>query len=489
MTNENWQEETGDMSPEALRAYGYEVVDWIADYLAHPPYPVLSTARPGEIRAALPPFAPSQPDDVGEILRDFEEVIVPGITHWNHPGFLAYFAITGSGPGILGELLSAALNVNAMLWRTSPAASELEDVTLSWLRQLVGLPDHFEGVIYDTASISTLVAIAAARHAAAPETRRAGLSAGPRLRLYTSQQAHSSVEKGAIVLGLGLEGVRKIPTDDEYRMDPHALREAIEEDLQAGWRPMCVVGTTGTTSTTSVDPIPAIADVCEEFGLWLHVDGAYGGITAMLPERAWVLDSVDRADSLVVNPHKWLFTPIDLSAFYSRRLDVVREAFSLVPEYLRTPEEDVRNYMDYGPQLGRRFRALKLWFVLRAFGREGLQSRLRKHLRLAETFASWIERSSDWQLLAPVPFSTICFRYAPPGVPEDGLDALNEEILDQVNARGRVYLSHTVLHGKYTIRVAIGNLRTTEEHIGGAWSELQAVAQLSSAASCQNRRT
>lgn len=272
-------------------------------------------------------------------------------------------------------------------------------------------------------------------------------------------------------------------------MDPHALREAIEEDLQAGWRPMCVVGTTGTTSTTSVDPIPAIADVCEEFGLWLHVDGAYGGITAMLPERAWVLDSVDRADSLVVNPHKWLFTPIDLSAFYSRRLDVVREAFSLVPEYLRTPEEDVRNYMDYGPQLGRRFRALKLWFVLRAFGREGLQSRLRKHLRLAETFASWIERSSDWQLLAPVPFSTICFRYAPPGVPEDGLDALNEEILDQVNARGRVYLSHTVLHGKYTIRVAIGNLRTTEEHIGGAWSELQAVAQLSSAASCQNRRT
>jgi aromatic-L-amino-acid decarboxylase len=381
------------------------------------------------------------------------------------------------------------LNVNAMLWRTSPAASELEDVTLSWLRQLLGLSDRFEGVIYDTASISTLVAIAAARHCAAPQTQRAGLSGGPRLRLYTSEHAHSSVEKGAIVLGLGTEGVRKIPTDTKFRMDTRALRHAIEDDMRAGWRPMCVVGTAGTTSTTSVDPIPAIADICEEHGLWLHVDGAYGGITAMLPERRWVLDGVDRADSLVVNPHKWLFTPIDLSALYSRRLDVVREAFSLVPEYLRTPEQGVRNYMDYGPQLGRRFRALKLWFVLRAFGRDGLQARLRKHLSLAETFASWIEHSGDWQLLAPVPFSTICFRYAPTDIPEEHLDALNEAILEAVNARGRVYLSHTVLNGAYTIRIAIGNLRTTEEHIRGAWDELRAAAQLSSAASCQKRRT
>jgi aromatic-L-amino-acid decarboxylase len=314
----------------------------------------------------------------------------------------------------------------------------------------------------------------------------AGRADLPALRLYCSEQSHSSVEKDAITLGIGQDNVRAIGTDAEYRMDPERLREAIAADLREGLRPFCVVATVGTTSTTSVDPVPAIADICERYGLWLHVDGAYGGVAGMLPDRRWVLEGVERADSLVVNPHKWLFTPVDLSAFYSRRLDTVRQAFSLVPEYLRTEtDEAARNYMDYGPQLGRRFRALKLWFVLRAYGREGIEARLREHIRLANEFAGWLDADPAWERLAPVPFSTVCFRANPAEYPEQELDALNEAIMNGVNATGEVFLSHTRLREGYTLRLAIGHARTEERHVRRAWELLN--YQLKSAVSAQKR--
>lgn len=472
----------GDMTPEAFRRYGYRVVDWIAGYLAKVgEYPVLAQVAPGEIRRQLPETPPIQGESLEQVLADFERVILPGITHWNHPAFFAYFAITGSGPGILGEMLSAALNVNGMLWRTSPALTELEEHVLDWLRQMLGLPPGWLGMITDTASISSLYAIAAAREAVpglrVREEGLAGRPDVPRLRLYCSEQAHSSIEKAAITLGLGLAGVRKIPTDIEFRMDAATLAAAIAEDRRAGWQPFCVVATVGTTSTTSVDPVPEIAAICQREGLWLHVDGAYAGMAAILQEMRHILAGCDQADSIVVNPHKWLFTPIDCSAFYCRHPDVLRRAFSLVPEYLRTAEgeaEAVRNLMDYGVQLGRRFRALKLWFVIRAFGQEGLAARLREHIRLAQEFAAWVDASQDFERLAPTPFSTVCFRFHPQGFSnETELNRLNEALLEAVNATGQVYLSHTKLNGRYTLRLAIGNLRTTEAHVARAWELVQ----------------
>jgi aromatic-L-amino-acid decarboxylase len=473
----------GDLHPERFRVSAHHVVDWIARYLAEPErFPVLARVKPGEVRQALPAEAPEAPEPLHRILADFERVILPGITHWNHPGFFAYFAISGSAPGILGELLCAALNVNAMLWRTSPAATELEDVVLDWLRGLLGLPGGFRGVIYDTASISTLCALAAAREAAGLDVRERGMAGRadlPRLRVYTSEQAHSSVEKGAIVLGFGREGVRKIPTDAEFRMDPTALAGAIAEDRAAGWRPIAVCATVGTTGTTSVDPVPAVADIAAREGLWLHVDAAYGGVAAILPERREVLAGCERADSIVVNPHKWLFTPIDCSALFCRRPDVLKRAFSLVPSYLQTPEGGtVENYMDWGPQLGRRFRALKLWMVLRAFGRSGIEARLREHMRLGRLFVQWVDADPDWERLAPVPFSTVVFRLRPRAWAADDprLDGLNERLLEGVNASGEVFLSHVVLRGRYAIRLAIGNIRTEERHVRRAWEILRAEA-------------
>lgn len=477
--------DSGDMDPETFRAYGHQIIDWIADYLANPDrYPVLAQVEPGQVRRQLPKQPPEELESMDAILKDLEQIIVPGLTHWNHPAFLAYFAITASGPGILGELLCAAFNVNVMLWKTSPAATELEEVVLDWLRQMLGLPPDFQGIIYDTASISSLHAIAAAREVVpglkAREEGLAGRPGTPRLRLYISEQAHSSIEKAAITLGIGQAGVRKIPVDAEFRMDPSALAQAIEEDKAAGWHPFCVVATVGTTSTTSVDPVPAIADICQQHNLWLHVDAAYAGSAAVIPEMRWVLDGCERADSIVMNPHKWLFTPIDLSAFYCRRFDVLRQAFSLVPEYLRTSEDEtVRNYMDYGVQLGRRFRALKLWMVIRWFGQAGLAARIRQHIQLAQQFAAWVDTDPDFERLAPVPFSTICFRVRPRDLAGRGdevepyLDSLNEALLEAVNRTGQAYLSHTRLRGKFALRLAIGNLRTTEKHVARAWGLLK----------------
>jgi aromatic-L-amino-acid/L-tryptophan decarboxylase len=470
----------GDMPPEEFRSHGHAVVDWIADYLAGiERYPVLARVRPGDVSASFPAEAPRLGSGMEEILADFESKIIPGITHWNHPGFFAYFGITGSGPGILGEALAASLNVNAMLWRTSPAATELEERALDWLRQMLGLPDGFLGHLQDTASTSTLVALAAAREATHLDATQEGLAGRelPRLRIYCSEEAHSSVERAAITLGLGRWGTRRIPTDVNFRMLAGALETAIEEDLAAGIAPMAVVATVGTTSTTSIDPVAEIADVCQRHRVWLHVDAAYGGAAAVVPEMRHVLAGCDRADSLVVNPHKWLFVPIDCSALYLRDRDIVRRAFSVVPEYLTTPEaETATNLMDYGPALGRRFRALKLWMTLRYFGHEGLASRIREHLRLAGLLLSWLEEEPGWEVMAPAPFSTACFRYAPGDLASAEANALNEAILERVNRSGEVFLSHTRLRGAFTLRLAVGNLRSEERHVRRAWELLRSAA-------------
>jgi aromatic-L-amino-acid decarboxylase len=464
------------VDPADFRRHGHELVDWIAEYLEHAEkYPVLARVQPGDISRALPTEAPEDPESFGAIMADFERVLVPGLTHWNHPGFLAYFAITASPPGVLAEFLSAALNQQAMLWRTSPAATELEGVALGWLRSLIGLPPTFEGVIYDTASVATMHALVAAREAALPSSRSMGLAGRrdvPRLRVYTSEQANLSIDKGMIAIGLGLESLRKIPVDRDFRMRVDALEHAVAEDRGAGMLPIAVMPTVGTTATTSIDPVGAVADLCEREGLWLHVDAAYGGVAAMLPSHAHVLDGAGRADSIVVNPHKWLFTPFDLSAFYCRRMDVVRRAFSLTPDYLQTPERgEIKNLMDTGVQLGRRFRALKLWMILRSFGARQLREHLARHVSLAHTLAEWIDRHPDFERLAPVPFSVVCFRWKPAGVPmeETGLDAANMAIVDAVNRTGEVFLSTARVGGRVAIRVAIGHLRTTEVHIRRAW--------------------
>jgi len=464
------------MDPEEFRRHAHRVADWIADYLANSSqFPVLARVRPGEISAALPATSPARGEPFDTIFSDFERILVPGITHWNHPGFFAYFAITGSAPGVLAEFLSAALNVQAMLWRTSPAATELEEVTLSWLRQLLGLPSTFEGVIYDTASISTLHALAAARERTVPSVRELGLAGRddmPRLRVYCSDQTHSSIDKAVILLGLGQQSVRKIPSDSEYRMRADALAQAVADDRAHGWQPLAVVATVGTTSSTSVDPVPAIADLCGRESIWLHVDAAYAGVAAMVPGREEILQGAELADSLVVNPHKWLFTPFDLSVLYCRHMDVIRSAFALTPEYLKTIEAaPVRNLMDTGIQLGRRFRALKLWMVLRHFGADGLRGRLAEHMRLAQLFASWVDQSPDFERLAPVPFSVVCFRAR--AQESKDTDRLNERILEAVNATGEIFISHTRLDGRYALRLAIGNLHTTESHVTRAWSLLQ----------------
>jgi len=495
---------TGDMEPEAFRRYGHQVVDWMADYLGQVgSYPVLAQTAPGDLRRALPAQPPIEPEAMETILADIDRLILPGITHWNSPGFMAYFGITASGPGILGEMFISALNVNAMLWRTSPAATELEQVTLEWLRQMLGLPEPLFGVINDTASSGVLHALAAAREALADlHIRQKGISGRPevpRLRYYASQDAHSSVDKAGIVLGVGQEGLRKIPTDAEYRMDATLLELAIQEDIAAGWLPFAVVATVGTTSTASIDPVPQIADICERYGLWLHVDASYGGSAAVDPHMQWILAGCERADSLIVNPHKWLFTPIDCSVFYTRKPAIVKAAFSLVPEYLRSDRlseasatatlpdgtrehlrqveglgDETPNLMDYGVALGRRFRALKLWMVMRYFGQEGLATRIREHQRLAQLLVQWIDADPDFERLAPAPFSTVCFRAHPRGLDDEtALEKLNEHLMENINKAGRFFLSHTKLHGKYTIRIAIGNIRTTEQDIRDLWQQIK----------------
>ena len=465
------------MSKEDFRRLGHDLIDWIADYFDNiDERPVLPAIQPGDLKAKLPTVAPAHGESMEKIIEDVDRLIVPALTHWCHPSFFAYFATSTSAPGIFGELLTAAFDNKAMLWRTSPASTELEEVVLDWLRQMMGLDKGMHGIIYDTASVSSLHAIAAAREGVEQRIREEGMSGRPDLpllRVYVSEHSHNSIEKAVITLGLGQRSLRKIPADKEFRMDARALAEAINEDKRNGHIPFCIVATVGTTSTSSIDPVREIIPIGEEHAMWLHVDAAYAGSAAIVPEFQHILDGCERADSIVTNPHKWLFTPFDLSVLYCRHMDLLKRAFSLVPpEYLRTPEQDkVRSGSDYGIQLGRRFRALKLWMVMRYFGHEGLAARIREHCRLARLFAAWVDESPDWELMAPVPLALVCFRARPKSESDDG-EALNQGVIERVNASGRALLSQTRLNDKLTLRLSIGNIRTTEAHVRDIWKLL-----------------
>ncbi|HLJ86824.1 MAG TPA: pyridoxal-dependent decarboxylase [Candidatus Angelobacter sp.] len=464
------QQDSWNRYVEDFRHAGHQAVDWIAGYLGGvSQYPVLAQVKPGELADSLPRAGPSTGETFEAILRDFDRMIMPAVTQWNHPRFFAYFACTGSTPAILGDMLAAALNTNGLHWKTSPAVAELEQVTLDWLRQWMGLPEGWTGIAYETASESTMHAIAAAREMVAPEARVNGNQ--PNLVVYTSAQAHSSVEKGAITVGMGQSNVRKVPVDAEFRMIPAELANLVRQDLAAGKRPCCVVATVGTTSTTSIDPVAEIAEIATQNGMWLHVDAAYAGAAAILPECQHILNGTQQGHSIVVNTHKWLLTPIGLSALYTPRPDILRRAFSLVPEYLHTHADPrAHDLMDYGVALGHRFRALKFWFVLRYFGLDRLQAALRSHIEWAQRLASLIDSHPDFERVAPVPFSVVCFRYK-------GTDDQNKAIEEQINATGKAFLSHTVLHGKITLRLAIGNLATTWKDIEETWEEIQRAAK------------
>jgi aromatic-L-amino-acid decarboxylase len=480
-----------DMDPERFRLAAHAVVDAMADYLATVEQrAVLPAIEPGSIRASFPGAPPERPEPLGAILDDLDRLVVPNATHWQHPGFLAYFATSASAPGILGEMWTAVLGQNPMLWRTSPIGTELEQVVVGWLRDALGLPAPFDGLLTDTASTSTLIALAAAREAAGLRAAADGLAAMARGGvpvIYASAQAHSSIEKACMTLGLGRAALRRIPVDADYQMPVDALAAAIAEDRDVGSVPIAIVATIGTTSSTSVDPVAAIADVAASEGLWLHVDAAYAGAVALVPERRGPFAGWERADSVVVNPHKWLFTPLDASLLLSRRMESVRAAFSLVPEYLRTLDQErpVHDFTEYQPQLGRRMRALKLWIQLRYFGLEGLRRRIDAHCLLAAELAAAVDANPDFVRLAPAPFSTVCLRWRPADLAgrEDEpqvrvrLDAANERLMAAVNATGEVFLSHTRLHDRFAIRVAIGNLRTEARHVDRAWELLQGEAR------------
>jgi aromatic-L-amino-acid/L-tryptophan decarboxylase len=428
-----------------FREDGQAALEWAARYLERvPELPVLAQVRPGEIRARLPTSPPEQGEPFSAVLRDLDEILLPGTTHWQHPRYFAYFGVTASEPAILAELLAATLNPVAILWRTAPASTELEGLVADWVAQLLGLPDGWHGHIEDSASTSTLAAVIAARHVTGRNV------------VVCSEHAHSSVDKAARMLGMEL---RKVPVDDEFRLRPDGL------DLADA---AIVVATVGTTSTTSVDPVSTVADACAGAGTWLHVDAAYAGAAMVCPEHRWAFECVDRADSLVVNAHKWMLTPMDCSLLWTSRRDDFRSAFSLVPEYLRTPDaEDALSLSEYGPALGRRFRSLKLWAVLRCYGRTGLQRVIREHVRLAELFEGWVRDEPGWELCAPRPFSVVCFR-------RDGSDDENEALLERVNATGEIFISHTRLNGRYVLRLAIGNERTTEDDVRHAWDVIRA---------------
>jgi aromatic-L-amino-acid decarboxylase len=467
----------GDIPPDIFRKHLHELADWIADYRENIANQRISpAAKPGAIISALPTSAPEAGEPLEQIFADVDRLIVPGVVHWAHPQFMGYFGCTTNAPGIFAEMIAAALNVNAMTWRTSPVATELETVVLDWLRQWVRLPDEFSGVVYDTASIGSMHALAIAREEAGISVRTLGLSGRaelPIFRIYVSDQAHSSIDKAAIALGLGEHNVRKIPSDAAFRMNVTALREAISADLRKEFKPLAVVATVGTTSTASVDPVRDIAAVCAEHQMWLHIDAAYGGGLALLPECEWVTDAFDLADSVVINPHKMLFVPFDFSALYVREIERLRRVFTLVPEYLRGDAAGAEiNYMDYGVQLGRRFRALKAWMVWRTFGREGLAARIRDHLRLAQLFAGWVKEDSRFELSAPTVMGVVCFRLK--GANDAESDRRNAQIVEAINAAGDAYLMQTKLRGRAVMRLGLGNLLTTEEHVRRVWDIIRA---------------
>ena len=475
------------MPAAELRAALHEAADIVADYLEDiEGYAVFPPVSPGELTRRLDAPPPEDPEPLEDILRDVRDQVVPNVTHWQHPSYFAYFPASASAIGLLGELVASGLNANAFLWRTSPVGAELEGITVDWLREGLGLPADFDGVFNDTASISSLAALAAARQHATGNASQAGLQASAPLRLYTSAEAHSSIERAAMILGIGREGVRKVAVDSDRAMIPGALEQAIAEDRAAGWLPAGVVATVGTTSTTAVDPVAAIADVCATEGLWLHVDAAYAGPTALIPAMRGYFAGWERADSIVVNPHKWMFTPFDCSLLLTRRMSTLRDALSLVPEYLRTTDgkDAGRDYNEYIPQLGRRARGIKMWMQLRYFGLSGLRARLQEHLDLTTDLAGWIDADPDFERLAPAPFGLVCFRWRPARLEgREGeaavaaeLDAVNERLMNRLNETGRVFLSHTRVEGRFCLRIAIGSIRTERRHVEAAWGLVRELA-------------
>ncbi len=458
------------MTPEEFREAAHQHADWIARYLeCVRDFPVTSDVQPGELTALLPKTAPENGEPIEAIFRDFQTKIFPALTLWNHPRFFAWFSVSSTPPSMLADFLAATVNVNAMLWKSAPAATELEQVTLTWLRQWLVLDETFFGIIYDTASIGVLQAIGAAREWTDPDCRLKGMRPG--LTVYVSEHTHSSSEKAAVTLGFGQENVRKISVDEKFRMRPDLLENAIEADLKAGKRPCCIVASVGSTSTTAIDPVPAIVAIAERHNVWLHVDAAYGGPAAVVPEMRHVFEGVERAHSVILNPHKALYVSIDCSVLYTRYPDVLRRASALSAEYLRTAEDDrVVNYMDYGVQLGRRFRALKLWYVFRYYGRTGVIAMLRETMRLGQLLKRLVEADSDFELCAPVPFSLVCFRYRAD-------NRFNEALLAEINATRKAFLSHTVLDGKFVLRFAIGNFQTTEQDVRETWEVIRHAAR------------
>jgi aromatic-L-amino-acid/L-tryptophan decarboxylase len=458
------KEETFDMPGEEFRSAGIQMINWIADYLENiDSLPVVSKNSPGDLKNQIPQSPPSSAEDFEKIFKDIDNLIIPALTHWNHPGFMAYFNSTSSAPGILAELLCAALNSNALTWKTSPASTELEISMLNWLKEMTGIPENFFGVVYDTASTSTLHAIAAAREAASGSVRTEGLFNSRRMIVYASEQAHFSVEKAIITLGLGLNSFKKIKTDSQFKMIPRLLLEEIKKDKESGNLPVCVVATIGTTSTTSIDPLKEIAEICSAENVWLHIDAAQAGISAILPERKFIFEGIENADSIVMNPHKWMFVPVDISTFFIKDHTRLKNAFSVVKEYLTAEDNpEAVNFMDYGFQLGRRFRSLKLWFVIRYFGVDGLRRIIRQHLRLAENFAAWIDAHPMLDRIAEVHFSTVCFRFKPGNLTQQKINDLNDELLKLINSSGKIFLSSTILNGNFIIRLSMSGIRSTE---------------------------
>src|ERR1700736_6383649 len=476
-----------DTPPEIFRQQLHQLADWIADFRENiDKLRVAPDAKPGAIRAELSAQAPEQGEAFEKILADIGRVIVPGMTHWSHPMFLGYFGWTATAPGLLGEMISAPLNVNAMTWRTCPAATELETLVIDWLRQWLQLPEEFDGVVYDTASVGVMHALAVAREEAVPETRRLGLTNRdlPRFRVYTSDQAHSSTEKAAIALGIGEDNVQRVPSDAEFRMDAASLRAMVERDVAEKFKPLAVVATVGTTSTASIDPVPDIAKICREHKMWLHIDAAYGGGFAILSEFDWITKGWSEADSIVINPHKTLFVPLDFSVLCVRDLERLRRVFTLVPEYLRGDTiEAEKNYMDYGIQLGRRFRALKAWVIWRSLGRAGMADRLREQMRLTNQLVDWIKGDQRFEVAAPGGLPVVCFRFvgdkqgaASTTAGPARTDILNLEIVERINASGHAYLTQTKLRGRTVMRIGLGNVLTIEQHLRTAWELIQRTA-------------
>jgi aromatic-L-amino-acid/L-tryptophan decarboxylase len=464
------------MKNEDFRRAGHQFVDWIAEYFEKvEKYPIVSRLEPGDIKREIPAVPPARGEAVEAIFQDFERVVMPGITHWQHPGWFAYFPANNSPASVLGELLTAGLGAQCMVWQTSPAAAELEEVVLDWLRQMIGLPAGFSGVIQDSASTATLCALLSAREKASGfESNDNGLSLP--LTVYASEEVHSSADKGVRIAGFGKKNFRRLPTDARFSLVPEKLEEALARDKDAGLVPACVIATVGTTSSGAIDPLRAIGEICRKHAVWFHIDAAWAGTAALLPEKRWILDGAELADSLVFNPHKWMLTNFDCSAYFVRDPGALVRTFEIHPEYLKTGvDAKVKNYRDWGIQLGRRFRALKLWFVIRSYGVEGLQAMVREHMRLAGLVKDWVEADSRFELLAPVDLALVCFRLND-GQDEPALNELNRRFLERVNAAGTIFLTHTTLRGKYTVRLVVGQRTTEERHVRGAWDVISAAA-------------